>query len=147
MRIVRAAERGEDSQALARANDVSVQTAYGWIRRSEEKCKPRGGYKKKSLSEPQIQALLNYVEGNLLIILQEIKTKAAIGHNITLSTTTIHNHLDCQMYTTKKVLPEPYALNSPVNRQKRQEYTRNSWKGLDKGSQQFSKMKPTSTCF
>lgn len=122
LRIVLAAEGDEDWQALARANDVPVQTAYGWIRRSEETSKPRGGYKKKSLNELQIQALLNYVEENPLITLQEIKTKAAIDHDITLSTTTIHNYLHCQMYTTKKVLQEPDAMNSPVNKEKRREY-------------------------
>ena len=98
MRIICATERGDNWQALARAFDVPGQTAYGWIRRGEETCKPRGGYKKKSLNEQQIQTLLIYVIENPFITLQEIERKAAIDHNVTLRTTTIHNYLHCQMY-------------------------------------------------
>ena len=41
--IISAAENGDDWRAVAKANGVPTATAYGWIRRSDEPPKRRGG--------------------------------------------------------------------------------------------------------
>ena len=43
-RVISAAEDiDEDWKSIAKANGVATQTAYGWLRRSEDEPKQRGG--------------------------------------------------------------------------------------------------------
>ena len=68
------------------------------------------------------QKMIQYVENDPLIILIEIKHKLQRDQGIMLSITTIHNHLECQFYSIKKVLPQPVAMKSVENKTKRAAY-------------------------
>ena len=105
------------------ANGFSVQTAYGWIRRSEvdELPKQRGGFRSKKIEQHHIDKLLDWLSLNPLLTLVEIKNKIKAEYDLDVSTTTIHKHLDGQMFTLKKILPEPENMNSLANRRKRAE--------------------------
>ena len=59
--------------------------------------------------------MVAYVEENPLITLAEIRRKVQHETGVTLAISTIHRHLDGQLYTVKKVLPEPVAMNSMDN--------------------------------
>ena len=44
--------------------------------------------------------------------------------NLTVTTTTIHKHLDGQSYTLKKAVVEPFTMNADINNEKRADYVR-----------------------
>ena len=58
----------------------------------------------------------------MILTLVEIEHKLQRDQGIALSIATIHNHLECQFYTIKKVLPQPVAINSIENKTKRAAY-------------------------
>lgn len=133
IRIIAVAEKDSDWKAAARANGVPIGTAYGWLYRAEEPCKKRGGYRKKKLSENDIDKILMYVEDNPLITLSNIKCKIETDLGISISTTTIHKYLDCKLYTVKKVLQEPGNMNSESNKEKRREYVQSLMDKMGQG--------------
>ena len=90
--------------------------------RVNEPPKKRGGYKKKKLSENDIELMLTFVEDNPLTTLKEIKCKIEAQLGISISTTTIHKYLNCKLYTVKKILQEPSTMNSLANKEKRRYY-------------------------
>lgn len=120
-RILRAAKDDQDWKAIAEANGIPIQTAYGWIRRSGER-KKCGGRRFTKVNGQHIAKMMEYVEENPLITLQEISAKLATETDITISTNTVHRHLQGQLYTVKKILPEPAAMNTEENKQKRKAY-------------------------
>ena len=63
--------------------------------------------------------MIQYVENYPLITLVDMKHKLQRDQGMMLSITTIHNHLECQFYSVKIVLPQPVAINSVENRTKR----------------------------
>ena len=111
-RIIDAANGGEDWRNIAKANGVSTSTAYGWIKRSEEPEKRRGGARVTNMTEETVEKAIGYVANNPLISLKEIQEKLRVEENVSVSTTTIHNKLDMRFYTIKKVLNEPSTMNS-----------------------------------
>ena len=121
LRIIAAAEKDSDWKAAARANGVPIATAYGWLRRADKTSKKRGGYKKSKLTEDDVERMLTYVEENPLITLTEIKSKIQNELDIIISTTTIHKHLDCRLYS-EKILLKPCTMNSVSNKEKRRDY-------------------------
>ena len=53
--------------------------------------------------------------------------------DLTVTTTTIHKHLDGQSYTLKKVVVEPFTMNVDINKEKRADYSMFDcyWQKLD----------------
>ncbi|KAF0288039.1 hypothetical protein FJT64_013555 [Amphibalanus amphitrite] len=68
--------------------------------------------------------MVTYVEENPLISLVEIGRNLRQDTGVTISVPTIHRHLHGQLFTMKKVVAEPVAMNNAANKQKRAEYVR-----------------------
>ena len=118
--------KDEDWKAVATANCAPLKTAYGWIRRYnvEKVLKQTKGWstKQESYTTPHIDAILRYIETDPLITLETIKQYILRDMSFSISTTTIHNHLDCQFYSIKKALPQPAPMNSDENKARRLQY-------------------------
>ena len=121
-RIIATAKKDCDWKLVASANGVPIATAYGWLLRSEDKPKKKGGYRPKKLSPDDVEFMLHLVEKTPTITLLEIKSKVAELREISISTTSIHKYLEAKMYTVKKIIPEPVTMNSDNNKQKRKDY-------------------------
>lgn len=121
-RVLAAAENHDNWKAVALANGIATSTAYGWIRTAQDPLKKRGGSRHRKVYPEHIEKMIGYVEENPYITLKEIRAKFALETGITVSTNTIHNYLEGQMYTVKKALPQPVTVNSEVNKRKRREY-------------------------
>ena len=119
-RIVEASRIPEYWRLIASANCVPIATAYRWIRKFDDVNIPterkRGGARNKKITIIHKQKMIQYVENDPLII----KHKLQRDQRIKLSITTIHNHLECQFYSIKKVL----SLNSIENKTKRAAYVK-----------------------
>ena len=83
-RIIDAANRGEDWRNIAKANGVSTSTAYGWIKRSEEPEKLRGGARLIKMTEEIIDKALGYVSENPLMTLKDIQEKLRVEENVSV---------------------------------------------------------------
>lgn len=86
--IIAAAENGQDWKAEPEASGIPVQTAYGWIRRSGEPRKKRGGRRFTNVREEHVEMMMEYVQEDPLITLQEISAKLATKTGITVCTNT-----------------------------------------------------------
>lgn len=121
-RVIAAAHHGEDWRAVALNNDVPVKTAYGWISRGYASPKKRGGYRKRKLSEEDINYVIGLLERNPVITLKEMRAKLMINRNVTVTVTTLHNYLVGKLYTVKKVISEPNKMNEMCNKLKRKAF-------------------------
>ena len=74
------------------------------------------------VTEQLKEKMIHYVESDALISLKEIKEKLHVEEGVSVSIPTIHKYLECQLYTIKKVLPQPIAMNSEENKRKRAAY-------------------------
>ena len=122
--IVTAAESIDgDWQSVAKTQGVPLGTAYTWIKNSDKGIpRKHGGARKGKVTDAHVEKMVQYIENNPLITLAEIKKKLHESDGVAVSTTTIHNYLDCQFYTVKKTKLEPSAMNSMPNKQKRSDY-------------------------
>ncbi|XP_043210907.1 uncharacterized protein LOC122375515 [Amphibalanus amphitrite] len=124
-RVVAVFNEGGDWKAAATANGIPVRTAYGYITRPEGQLpRPRGGATKKKVTQGMVDKMVTYVEENPLISLVEIGRNLRQDTGVTISVPTIHRHLHGQLFTMKKVVAEPVAMNNAANKQKRAEYVR-----------------------
>lgn len=121
-RVLAAYDGSGDWRAVAKANGVSTNTAYGWIRRSADAPKRRGGVRMKKLDVHLEDTLLGYLEENPQLTLKELARKLRDEVGTRVCTTTIHRHLHGRLFTVKKVRAEPSTMNSDGNRRKRAEY-------------------------
>ena len=124
-RVITAAEGDQDWRAVAVNNGVPIPTAYGWLRRSEDQPRQRGGYKLPKLSPENVEVILTWVEDNPVITLSALRDRVLLELGVSVSTTTVYNCLDGRLYTVKKVLPEPDRMNAEENKIKRRDYVRN----------------------
>ena len=74
----------------------------------------------KKITQLHIDAMTSYVEQDPLISLQLIKLNIFRDFQMNVSTTTIQKYLEGQF--VKKVLPQPSAMNSAENKEKRSNY-------------------------
>ena len=125
-RVIEAAEREGDWKAVAKANEVSLQTARRWIRINDEglEAKKKGGAKNNKLTSAHVNRIVELVEENSQMTLAEIRHQLRIEFGITVHTSTIHRHLKGKLYTVKKVTCVPSTANSLENRQKRADFVR-----------------------
>ena len=109
---------------MALANNVNLKTAYGWMRTYDKDALPkkRGGTRIKKITQLHVDAMTSYVEQDPLISLQLIKLNIFRYFQMNVLTTTIHKYLEGQFYSVKKVLPQPSAMNSAENKEKRSNY-------------------------
>lgn len=107
---------------MATANGIKLSTAYAWVRSGQQEAKQRGGRRHHKVQQHHIETMLTWLSENPLLSLKEIKDRLRMEHNISLCSTTIHNHLDGQFFTCKKIRTEPFTMNSEVNKAKRAEY-------------------------
>ena len=121
-RIVECAQRGGDWKALAESLGVKYKTAYGWVRSGEPKGKQRGGYKKNYLNDDQIQVILTHLEENPELTLQQLRAFIIEQLGKTLSTSTISNYMDGQLYSLKKCHHRPTSMNTNENKARRRQY-------------------------
>ena len=123
-RVIEAAFRGEDWEGIALANNVNLKTAYGWMRTYDKDALPkkRGGARNIKITQLHVDVMTSYVEQDPLISLQLIKLNIFRDFQMNVSTTTIHKYLEGQFYSVKKVLPQPSAMNSAENKEKRSNY-------------------------
>ncbi len=122
-RVIAAARNFEDWRAVAIANGVPIPTAYGWIRNSDDDTpKKRGGARHCKVNPEIVEKIISYVEKDPLISLMEIHERLITDECLSLSVPTIHKYLDCQLYSVKKVFPQPVAMNSMENKAKRAAY-------------------------
>lgn len=111
-----------DWRAAAEANGVKPSTAYGWIRKSDRSPKRRGGRRYAKLTEELVDKLVDFLEENPQLTLKELSNKLQERTGVAVTTTTIHRRLEGRLITCKKVRPEPSAMNSQANREKRAAY-------------------------
>ena len=121
-RVMLAYQNGEDWQLVAKSNGINHHTAYNWIRTNTLAPKPKGGKKFEKLTSAVLATMLEYISDNPLITLQSIKEKLQSELQLTVSTTAIHNRLDGQFYSVKKIHAEPSAMNNETNKMKRRAY-------------------------
>ena len=123
-RIISVAEEYEgDWKYAAIANGVSIGTAYAWIKGSEMEAKKRGGAKRIKVTRQDVEKMIEYVSENPLITLKEIQDKIQAEYDFTVSTTTIHKHMERKFYNTvKKIMFEQATMNCEENKTKRAYY-------------------------
>ena len=104
------------------------------IQRRRSSKTERGGARNKKVTQLHIDAILRYIETDPRITLETIKQYILRDMSISLSTTTIHNHLYCQFYSIKKARPQPATINSDENKARGSQYVSSlmSFVGLEK---------------
>ena len=125
-RIMDCYRAGGDWKMAATANGVAVKTAYGYIRRGDGDREPRkrGGATVRKVNAETVEKLVGYVEANPQLSLREMANKLREDTGVDLSINTIHKHLHGQLFTIKKILPEPVTMNSAANKEKRADFVR-----------------------
>ena len=89
---------------------------------SEMEAKKLGGAKRIKVTEQHVEKMIEYVSENPLITLKEIQDKIQVEYELTVSTTTIHKHMEGKFYTVKKIRFEPATINCEENKTKRAYY-------------------------
>ena len=74
--MLAAAENG-DWKAVAVANGVAVQTAYGWIRSGDATVKKRGGSRFKKVETRHVDRMLEWLSETPLLTLTQLEEKLA----------------------------------------------------------------------
>ena len=82
-----------DWREVAAANGVSFNTAYGWIRRSDEPPKRRGGGRYRKITEYHVDKLFSYLKEKPKMTLKELSEKLKDDTGVSVSYTTVHKHL------------------------------------------------------
>ena len=108
--------------SLAKALNINYKTTFHWVQSGECCERKRGGYKPLKLDAEKINILCEWIEEDSTISLKQMKNKLFAEFHVTVSTTTIGNCLEGQMYTLKQVHKIPVTMNSQGNKIKRSEY-------------------------
>lgn len=120
--IVEAANRGDDWVTLASSLEVRYKTAYSWIRSGEVEGKSRGGNKPTVLTDEMKSMIIREVEDDPTITIKKLQSLITSGHHLLVSTMTISNFLNGQLYTIKKLYHQPQNMNTSENKAKRKMY-------------------------
>ena len=86
---------------------------------SEMEAKKRGGAKRIKVTEQHVEKMIEYVSENPLKTLKKFQDKIQAEYDFTVSTTTIHEHMERKFYTVKKIRFEPATMNCEENKTKR----------------------------
>jgi len=88
-RILQCANKGEDWVQLASSLNINYKTASTWVLSGRKETYQRGGYKKKTLNEDQMDHIIHKLEENCTLTLKQLQTIVRQDFNIVVSTTTI----------------------------------------------------------
>lgn len=121
-RILAVADRGEDWPALAKSLGVLYKTAYAWVTDGRQQTKARGGCKPKLLNQDQVETILSWIEEDCDLTLVQMQSRVFSEMHIVISTSSIANYLQGQVYTLKKVHGKPANMNTEENKLKRRAY-------------------------
>lgn len=121
-RIQTAYSEGRDWKATAEALGVPYKTAYRWIREDPETERPKRGGSRKRLSEEQIDQICFFIEEDPSLTLKQIATKVQTEMHVAVSPSTVHSYLLGRVITLKKAHAEPIGMNSPENKNARQNF-------------------------
>ena len=122
VRVVRAADRHEDWHAVALANDVSLYTARSWILKGRTTPLPKGGTFNAKVEEDHIGAIEYWLEDNPMITLTQIQEKLEKEFELKVCLSTVHNHVEGLLFTTKKIHYEPQSMNSAETKNRRRAF-------------------------
>lgn len=121
--IVDCSNRGDDWKALAVTLGVNYKTAYTWIRSGTAEGAKRGGRKPKLLTRDHVDRMIAWLEEDCSLTLVQIKARLEAEQvGLSISTTSIANYLEGEMFTTKKIHWQPSSMNSTVNKELRRRY-------------------------
>lgn len=133
-RVLDVYKAGGDWKLAAEANGINTRTAYGYITKPDGFVPARrGGATATKVSTAMEDKMIEYVEENPLVTLAEIGRKLHQDMGVSLSTNTIHKHLNGRLYTVKKVLAQPVGMNSQENREKRAQFVRKVMEATGQG--------------
>ena len=123
-RIIQAFECGEDWRLVARMNGVKYHTAYAWLRAEVISYEPkkRGGFKKRVLSEPEIDNMLEWIAEDPTVTLERLRLRVKAEFDKEVSVSTIGRYLDGRFITSKKVRYLPVGTNSQDNKDLRRRF-------------------------
>lgn len=121
--IVECSNRGDDWKSLAITLNVKYKTAYTWVRSGEVTAARRGGRRPKLLSVENVDRMLEWVEQDCSLTLVQLKQRLEAEVNgLSISTTSVANYLEGEMFTIKKVHWEPSTMNSASNKELRRSF-------------------------
>lgn len=120
--IVEAANRGDDWSALASTLAVKYKTAYSWVRSGEIEGKKRGGSKPSILTEAMKASIIGMIEDDPTLTMKKMQAAILREYHLTVSTMTISNYLNGQLYSIKKLHHKPQNMNLMENKIKRKSY-------------------------
>lgn len=122
IRIVEAANVGEDWQTLAVVRDMPYKTAVSWVYsgRSTFLPKANGNQQRQRYSEAEIDVIVGHLEGDPTITLWRVATER---YNLPeISLTTMATYLNGRSYSYKGLHKQSVAMNSEDSKWKRKEY-------------------------
>lgn len=133
--VVQCANRGGDWVETASNLGINYKTAYNWVQSGCSETKKRGSARPRALTDGHVETLLSWIEHDCDITLKQMQQRLQRELNVTVSTSTIGNYLENQVYTLKKIHAEPINMNSNENKMKRKEYVEKLSKLIQDGKQ------------
>ena len=126
-RLITAFDNDQDYHVLAQQLGIGRQTARSIIIAHQNHQRnaplPRGGARRRKLTEEMLDLVIHCVEENPLVTLEALRLKLLQAFpNNGVSRQTISNHLDGQMYTVKMVRTVTVAWNTPATKNLRAAY-------------------------
>lgn len=134
-RIVNCANKGDDWVSLAETLNVKYKTAYHWVRSGRDKMLKKGGKKPKTLSNEIVENMISWVEEDCCITLKQLQSKLIREHNINISTSSVANYLENQLFRLKSVHHISVTMNSTENKQRRSDYVTSLNNCIQQGKQ------------
>lgn len=142
LRVLKAAQDGDNWKAVALHNGVTEKTAYGWARAAATANewsgaqKPRGGSPKKIKPE-HIEMLCEELSTNCNLTLQEMVKMIEQRFNVVVHRETVRRALDACSYTLKRTHRDVDYRNTPANKQKRHDYVTQFYAALENQKKVF----------
>lgn len=118
-RIILCADSGGDWIDLAASLNITYKSAYNWLQSGNINAGARGGVKPKILDIEKIGIIMAWIEAECDLTLKTIQTRLLTQFQVTVSTTTIGNTLQNELYTMKNIHKMPINMNSVENKLKR----------------------------
>lgn len=122
LRIITAAENGENWGTVAQTLGIKKNTAYQWIRNGSAHQKPRGGIIIKKLTNEHVEFLINNLNSNPLLTLKKMCQMLHEEFNFSVSVHTVARHLNGRLISLKTIHQQPLGTNSLSNKKIRKEY-------------------------
>lgn len=132
--IVEAAEANKDWLQICEVLGVNRNTAETWIKAGRCVPLPKGGNRKMAISEDHMEQFVHWVYEDPQVTIKQLREKAILNLDLTVSTSTISRFLHGMCYTVKKVHQEWINMNSVINKQKRKTYVEKLQSHMENGN-------------